>query len=473
MLHCSDGGLYLFDGATDTLLSDDIWVAWQDMMGHVAPVDIQRIPVVYHPEPEDEIGVAPLRHLGAGRVGARPLADEGGRRLSAWTTRRRDRRLHPVDGREAVARDQGRLWSWKIDKGQLAEESIPNAGDDGGPMTSYYEGPALLPAARRWARFIEIFGEYRPVAGDFTVEVLVDDTSVCALSIDIAGSGVSAYGASIYGASSFSGKQRRYFTSLLPLEAEGNACTVRATYVGVGLFKLFTYALGVRPNPTCEDSTDGLLPFRLRDVPRSRGRADHLRAAHSTAAGRDLRDRGGPARHRDAAPALGRAGRAPQRRRVAAADHREPERLRAGRAVERLPAAPDTDAARSITGLLAQAGGRLICLTAASNFNITLVNQSAASAATNRFLGPGAADCVLTPGSSAWCWYDVVNSWWRIISTAQPAAAAVAGPTYVGAKVYNASGTVALTAATYQTLSFPTAEFNLAPVMWRQARRRG
>jgi hypothetical protein len=116
-------------------------------------------------------------------------------------------------------------------------------------MTSFYEGPALLPAARRWARFIEIFGEFRPTAGTLTLEVLVDDSSVATLQIPIAGQGLSIYGAGTYGQDPYSGRQRKYFESMLPLIAEGNACTVRVTYTGPDSFKLFTYALGVRPEP--------------------------------------------------------------------------------------------------------------------------------------------------------------------------------------------------------------------------------
>ena len=252
VLHASDGGIFLFDGATDSLLSDDIWVAWQDMMTHVAPTDIQRIAIVYHPQ-RKEVRVSVPRLYDLSLPGewvldlSRTKAAEG---TSAWTsTTRKIGGYIPWDGREASAGDAGRLWSWKLDAGQLAEESIPGAGDDGAPMTSYYEGPALLPAARRWARFIELFGEYRPTSGTFSIEVLVDDSSVAVLPFTIAGAGVSTYGASVYGTSSYSGRQRKYFTSMLPLAAEGNAITLRATYVGVGLFKWFTYAIGVRPEP--------------------------------------------------------------------------------------------------------------------------------------------------------------------------------------------------------------------------------
>jgi hypothetical protein len=65
----------------------------------------------------------------------------------------------------------------------------------------------------------------------------------------VTGAGVSLYGLGVYGVASYSGRQRKYFTSMLPLTAEGNAITLRATYVGIGLFKWFTYAIGVRPEP--------------------------------------------------------------------------------------------------------------------------------------------------------------------------------------------------------------------------------
>jgi hypothetical protein len=252
VLHCSDGGLYLFDGATDSLLSDDIWTAWSDMMQHTTPAEIQKIPVVYHPT-RKEVRIAVPRLYDISTPGewvldlSRTKIAEG---TSAWTsTTRAIGGYIPWDGREVSLGDQQRLWSWKYDVGMLAEESLPGAGEDGAPMTSYYEGPALLPAARRWSRFIEVFGEYRPTAGTFTVEVLVDDSLVATLPIDITSGGLSLYSLAILGTDVYSGKQRRYFTSMLPLKAEGMACTVRCTYVGLGLFKLFTYALGVRPEP--------------------------------------------------------------------------------------------------------------------------------------------------------------------------------------------------------------------------------
>jgi len=252
VLHAADGGLYLFDGATDTILSDDIWTAWQDMMTHTLPSDIQRIPVVYHSvRKEVRISVPRLYDISTPGEWILDLSrTRAAENVSAWaSTTRAIGGYIPWDGREVATGDQNRLWAWKANAGQLTEESLAGAGEDGGPMTSFYEGPALLPAARRWSRFIELFGEYRPTSGTFTIEVLVDDTLVATLPINIASGGLSLYGVSLYGLDVYSGKQRRYFTSMLPLTAEGTACTLRLTYVGLGLFKLFTYALGVRPEP--------------------------------------------------------------------------------------------------------------------------------------------------------------------------------------------------------------------------------
>lgn len=252
VLHCAEGGLFLFDGATDSLLSDDITVGWQDMMTHSTPADIQRIAIAYHTR-RKEVRVAVPRLYDISTPGEWVLdlsRTKAADNVSAWTSTTRSIGGYiPFDGREIAAGDQGRLWTWKATAGQLAEEAIDGAGEDGANMVSFYEGPGLLPEARRWARFIELFGEYRPASGTLNIEVLVDDVSVANLPIIITSGGLSIYGVALYGTAVYSGKQRRYLTSLLPLEAEGLAATLRVTYTGIGGFKLFTYALGVRAEP--------------------------------------------------------------------------------------------------------------------------------------------------------------------------------------------------------------------------------
>jgi hypothetical protein len=72
-----------------------------------------------------------------------------------------------------------------------------------------------------------------------------------------------------------------------------------------------------------------------------------------------------------------------------------------------------SDAARSITGVTAVAGGSLLMIVNAGLFGITLVNESASSSASNRFaIG---SDMTIAPGRGTHIWYDAAASRWRII----------------------------------------------------------
>jgi hypothetical protein len=122
------------------------------------------------------------------------------------------------------------------------------------------------------------------------------------------------------------------------------------------------------------------------------------------------------------------------------------------------------DAARSITGILAQPSGRLLCITAASSFAITLVHNSAASAVPNRFLNPGLVDLVLAPGATAWFFYDTATSFWRCISTATPAPAAVSNWPIAG-KIVNTAAQ-ALTTNTFTALTFNNYDFQNGGAAW-------
>jgi hypothetical protein len=121
-----------------------------------------------------------------------------------------------------------------------------------------------------------------------------------------------------------------------------------------------------------------------------------------------------------------------------------------------------SDAPRSITGMLAQPAGRVICLTCPNNFNLTLVNQSAASAATNRFLLPGGVNLVLPGGASAWFFYDTASALWRCISTGTPATATAP----IAGKVVNTAAQSLGTASTYTTLTFNNYDFQVGGAAW-------
>jgi hypothetical protein len=250
VVHCSEGGVYIFDGATDRLLSDSIVAAWRNMMETSTPERLSKIAVTYHERRKEvRISIPRLYETAGPGEWILDLSRTRAQEDEAWTST--DRAIGgyiPWDGKEAVAGDQGRLLSWKLQQGQLAEEAVGSSAD-GADMVCIYEGPALLAAPRRWTRYIDLFGEFGPAPGSFGVEVRVDDAPVTNLSFNI-GASVGLYGpTSLYGTAVYGGRQRRNFTSMLPVTAEGLTLTLRATYTGQALFRWFTYAVGHRPEP--------------------------------------------------------------------------------------------------------------------------------------------------------------------------------------------------------------------------------
>jgi hypothetical protein len=74
----------------------------------------------------------------------------------------------------------------------------------------------------------------------------------------------------------------------------------------------------------------------------------------------------------------------------------------------------DIDAARTITGIVAQTSGTMILLYNTSAFTATL-SHDATSTAANRFYAPGAVDFSLTQKKSIWIRYDGTHTRWTII----------------------------------------------------------
>ncbi len=87
-----------------------------------------------------------------------------------------------------------------------------------------------------------------------------------------------------------------------------------------------------------------------------------------------------------------------------------------------------TDASRNITGLTmlspAKTGGSFRVIENIGSQNIVLVNQSASSAAANRFANVTGADITLTPNNLAFLLYDSVTARWRVYSTSPTGIAA-------------------------------------------------
>lgn len=82
--------------------------------------------------------------------------------------------------------------------------------------------------------------------------------------------------------------------------------------------------------------------------------------------------------------------------------------------VYRIQADPDP---ASLTGMVAAGDGQVVCLMNVGVLAITLKNESASSTAANRFYLPGSADLVLSVYDSVICWYDPIDTRWKVLGS--------------------------------------------------------
>ena len=74
-----------------------------------------------------------------------------------------------------------------------------------------------------------------------------------------------------------------------------------------------------------------------------------------------------------------------------------------------------SDAARTITGIVAGTSGAMILIVNVGSFAITLSHQSASSTAANRIIVPWAGDCVIAASAAVSLYYDGGTSRWRVL----------------------------------------------------------
>lgn len=247
VVHVGAGGVYLFDGASDRLLSYDIEPGWHDLMGGAAVADLARIAVIYH-LPRKELRIAVPRLYPFGTPGEWIL-DLNRTRISgepAWTST--DRTIGGFiswDGNEVATGNRGRLFSWSNAAGKLVEE-VTGTTADGAALVAKYTGPVLVGGVHT-SRFIQYFYEYQPSAGALSGEVLVDGSTQGSRSLGI-GSNLTVYGTPKYGAALYGGgKSRKQGHQMLPLTAEGNSIQFKYQYSGTSTFKLYSYAIDLVP----------------------------------------------------------------------------------------------------------------------------------------------------------------------------------------------------------------------------------
>lgn len=246
VVHVSAEGVFIFDGASDRLLSHDLTPGWRDMIDNSASTAVEQIPVVFDWR-NKELRVAVPRVFPTATAGEWILdlnrTREGNE--PAWSQTDRNIRHYIFwDGDEPVQGNRGKLQSLSSTGVKVFTEATGTSAD-GSNMSAEYQGPTLAAGLHR-ARFTDLHVEYEPHAGSVSAETMVDGVSMGQISLSI-GSGLATYGVSEYGLASYGGAGRRKAYTPLPLNSEGRNVQQNFTYAGQEAFKLFNYALGMVP----------------------------------------------------------------------------------------------------------------------------------------------------------------------------------------------------------------------------------
>lgn len=246
VVHAGASGVYIFDGASDKLLSYDIEPAWRDLIGNTAAAELAKVAMVYH-QREKELRIAVPRRYPSGSPGEWVL-DMNQTRVKgepAWTST--DREVGGFilwDGPESQSGNRGRLFSWHTTTGRLFEEAVGTSANSSN-LSAEYDGPGFTLGAFR-GRWVDVRGEYEPHSGACSIEPSVDNVSQGTQSVTI-GSGISVYGTAVYGTATYAGAGRRQFYKILPLSSDGRTFSMKVTYTGQEQWKLYSYHIGLVP----------------------------------------------------------------------------------------------------------------------------------------------------------------------------------------------------------------------------------
>jgi hypothetical protein len=255
IVHAGAPGVYVYNGATDTLLTFPIDPAWQFMMGNTTAAELALLPMTYHKlRKELRVGVPVVFPLGIrgewildlNRTNV-PVPPTQVPNAQAWfATDRTIGGFVQWDGDEPNSNNQGRIFSWSPTQVQWFEERTGSSAN-GADLTMQYYG-YMLPFGIQFGRVIDTYLELQPAGTQtsFTVNLSVDGQLQGAQLIDITGMATSKYGVTKYGLGTYGGGVNRAMVPILwPLSAEGHAAQFRMTYVGQGSPKVFTYGLNI------------------------------------------------------------------------------------------------------------------------------------------------------------------------------------------------------------------------------------
>jgi hypothetical protein len=246
IVHVASEGVYLFDGATDKLLSYDLEPGWRDLIDHTASTGLAKVACAYD-YLQKELRVAVPRVYPTGAPGEWVLDLNRTREATepAWTSTDRPIGGYILwNGDEATAGDRGKVLSWSPTDGQLWQEGVGTTANSSN-MVAQFEGPAFSLGLAR-ARFVDLHAEVEPHSGAFTIEVFTDGVSQGPISLSMGGA-QSVYGTAMYGTAQYAGAGRRKCFTELPLSADGRSVVLKGNYVGQERFAWFGYAVGMVP----------------------------------------------------------------------------------------------------------------------------------------------------------------------------------------------------------------------------------
>jgi len=241
--HASAEGLFLFDGASDVLLTTDLEQDWRAIVDVTSEAQLARVPVVYHEsEKELRLAVPDLTLYGVPGEFVFDLVRSGAS-TPVWSAT--DRTIGGYlswNGPETETGNRGRLFSWDLTSGRLREENTGTSAD-GLDLTAKYRGPVFT-SGLPMTRFLDLYTEHLLTAGTFTLSVSIDDRFVWAGDVPIDGRPpilpvALPFFLALGG--------RRVFQVQLPLEAEGRGFCLTGTYVGREAFDWFTYGFTYLP----------------------------------------------------------------------------------------------------------------------------------------------------------------------------------------------------------------------------------
>lgn len=256
IVHVGAPGVYLYNGATDQLLSYPIDPAWQTMMGSTTATELALLPIAYH-KLRKELRVAVPTVYPTGLRGEWVLdlnrtnapTQQGETNDHAWfATDRTIGGYIQWDGQEASSNNYGRMFSWSPTAVQLFEERVGTSAN-GTDMTMQYQG-YMLPLGIQFGRIIETYFEYKPDTQSSLSVSLVVDGKTYTQAASIVGVSTSVYGTAKYGTATYGGGATRTTMPLVwPLDADGHSAQIRLTYKGQGSPKFYTYGHNIIEEP--------------------------------------------------------------------------------------------------------------------------------------------------------------------------------------------------------------------------------